>query len=218
MRRNSTLIAGRDSRLLLKRRSGERLLLRPQPRFAWGSCAHRLRECRDDRPATMVGLLRNRHRQDRDLLHRSELIGGEQGARAKVMISSVFEFTTFAPVAGCTGPVGSRGLNGPNLVLSARPCDSRDRTRYVPALSGGDLDHQPAIARIGSRAASVSFSGRNGISSASAGMIPPGASRPGGAVEGGDLISLRVHHLRTGRRLHPVNGRVQPGWFEPRAR
>jgi hypothetical protein len=64
----------------------------------------------------------------------------------------------------------------------------------------------------------MTFSGRKGISSASAGMMPPGASGPGGAVEGSELIGLRIHLHSTGRRLHPVNGRVQPGWPEPYAR
>jgi hypothetical protein len=42
----------------------------------------------------------------------------DRTARLKAVISSNFsEFTTLAPVAGCTGPVGSRGLNGSNLAL-----------------------------------------------------------------------------------------------------
>lgn len=49
-----------------------------------------------------------------------------EGARLKVVISSAFEFTTFAPVAGCTRSMGAGSRDGSSLALGDRSQDFRD--------------------------------------------------------------------------------------------
>lgn len=66
-----------------------------------------------------------------------------RAARLKAVISSNFgEITAFAPVAGCTGSVGSGCLDGSNCAVGAGLRKSQHRRRSVSALSGGDLDYQ----------------------------------------------------------------------------